>query len=49
MRIQPPRAMAEERAVQCLPVTAMDEDDDRAILIARKEIDCVAGGWTVTQ
>src|SRR5689334_9319732 len=48
VRVQPARAMTEGRAVQRLPVTPMDEDDDRPLPVARKEIDGVAGTWPVS-
>src|ERR1700729_1999248 len=45
--IEPASEMTEERPVQCLPVSAMNENDDRAIAIARKKIDGVARAGTV--
>src|ERR1700730_7419199 len=47
MGIQPSGEVAEKRTVQRLPVTAMDEDDDRALAIAGKEIDHVPRAGTV--
>src|SRR5581483_836115 len=41
VRIQPTRAMAEGRTVQRLPVTTMDEDDDRPLPVTGKQIDGV--------
>ena len=37
--IQPASEMAEKRAVQRLPVAAMNEDDDRAFVVAGEKID----------
>ncbi len=47
MGIQPAGKMAEKRTVQRLPVTAMYENNDRAIIVARKQIDRVPRRWTV--
>src|SRR5450432_921513 len=43
MGVQPSRAMAERGAIQRLPIAAMDEDDDRTLIVAGKDIDRVAG------
>ena len=45
--VQAARAMAEKRAVERLPVAAMDEDDDRPFAVAGKEIDRVALAGTI--
>src|SRR6202051_2076357 len=45
--IQPAGEMAEERTVQRLPVSAMNENDDWAIAIARKKINRVARAGTI--
>jgi len=47
MGIQPSSEMAERRAVERLPVAAMNEHDDRACAIAGKEIDRVTRTGTV--
>src|SRR4051812_19379749 len=47
MGVQSAGEVAEKRAVQRLPVTAMDEDDDRTIIPAGKEIDRVARAGAV--
>src|ERR1700730_5724900 len=47
MGIQPSGEMAEKRTVQRLPVTAMNENDDRAVVITGKEIDPVTRAGTI--
>src|ERR1700730_17060092 len=47
MGIQPSGEMAEKRTVQRLPVTAMNENDDRAVVITGKEIDPVTRPRTI--
>ena len=49
VRVQAARAVAEERTVERLPVAAMDEDDDRPLAVAGKEIDRVALAATVRE
>src|SRR6266852_7184686 len=48
MGIQPSGEVAEKRAVQRLPVAAMNEDDDRTFSIAGKEIDHVPRAGAVS-
>src|ERR1700681_1960441 len=47
MGIQPAGKMAEKGTVQRLPVAAMYENNDRAFIVARKQIDRVPLPWTV--
>ena len=47
MRIQPAGQMAEERAIERLPVAAMNKDDDGAASVAGKQVDPVAFARTV--
>src|SRR5260370_36995257 len=45
--MRPGGKMAEKGTVQRLPVTAMYEHNDRAFIVARKQIDRVPQPWTV--
>src|SRR3981189_2173600 len=47
MGIQPAGKMAEKGTVQRLPVTAMYENNDRAFIVPRKQIDRVPQPWAV--
>src|SRR5450631_2673662 len=47
MGIQPSGEMAEKRTVQRLPVTAMNENDNLAVVITGKEIDPVTRPRTI--
>src|SRR6266436_8313289 len=47
MGIQPSGQMAEVGTIECLPVAAMDEEDDRTRAVAGKQIDPVAFARTV--
>ena len=49
VRVQAARAMTEKRAVERLPVAAMDEDDDRPFAVTGKEIDRVALAGTIRE
>src|SRR5215211_2772174 len=48
MGIQPAGEVAEKRTIQCLPVTAMDKDHDRACVVAGEKINDVARAGTVS-
>src|SRR5882757_522764 len=47
MGIQPAGEVAEKRAIQRLPVTAMNEDDNRAFMVGGEKINDVARAVTV--
>src|SRR6266480_5557891 len=47
MGIQPTGEVAEKRTIQRLPVTAMNENDNRAFILAGKKIDHVARAGSV--
>src|ERR1700757_2857077 len=47
MSVQPARTMAKGRAIERLPIAAMNEDDDRSFVRAGKKIDGMALSWPV--
>src|SRR5437588_9358093 len=47
--VQARRDVAEERPIQCLPVAAMDEYDQRALAARGEQVDAMARPWSVAK